>query len=179
MATRFLRFNNSCAQVKTTAYLHNQIPAPNAMLKNRSQRLNKTRAKHKTTSQAKPDLSASSNAPGQNDSVSLKTDLTLKVTDLSLNSIISQRSKCYSRVVLIGLEELAGRILEEISSCLEYVVGECKRQRLDKLERRRFEVPLEFQSMEFTLIFQQMLSSKYISRQLVLQQFIYFSRWLQ
>ncbi|KZV41877.1 regulator of telomere elongation helicase 1 [Dorcoceras hygrometricum] len=35
-----------------------------------------------------------------------------------------------------------------------------KRQRLDKLERRRFEVPLEFQSMEFaynqSLIFQQM-----------------------
>ncbi|KZV38150.1 hypothetical protein F511_40355 [Dorcoceras hygrometricum] len=39
-----------------------------------------------------------------------------------------------------------------------------KRQRLDKLERRRFEVPLEFQSMEFALILQQMLSSKYISR---------------
>ncbi|KZV40090.1 hypothetical protein F511_41058 [Dorcoceras hygrometricum] len=43
-----------------------------------------------------------------------------------------------------------------------------KRQRLDKLERRRFEVPLESQSMEFaydqSLIFQQMLSSNAFSR---------------
>ncbi|KZV37079.1 hypothetical protein F511_16345 [Dorcoceras hygrometricum] len=48
---------------------------------------------HKTTSQAKPDLSASSNAPSQNDSVSLKTDLTLTQQTSALKHETTSQAK--------------------------------------------------------------------------------------